>query len=74
MPWGGCVGAYQLQMEGVEEKKAGVVGVLPQHIAAQQHIDGFGLLRGQRVQRISVTPSARLQLVPLTKALGPTPL
>ena len=40
-----------IQHQAVVGQKAGVIGVPPQHIAAQQYIDGLGLLGGQSVQR-----------------------
>ena len=65
---------YHVQHQAVVGQKTGVIGVPSQHIAAQQHIDGLGLLGGQSVQRDLCHAVHPLAAGTVDKGIGAYPL
>ena len=63
-----------VQHQAVVGQKAGVIGIPSQHIAAQQHIDGLGLLGGQSVQRDLCHAVCPLTAGAVDKGVGAYPL
>ena len=63
-----------IQHQAVVGQKTGVISVPPQHVAAQQYIDGLGLLRGQSVQRDLRHAVCPLAAGTVDKGVGAYPL